>query len=88
MTYMTPERVVNRYDLMDSAYDVPLIDVNPRRNQALKEEITATGCVCADMVRFIWECSVFGGGFKRGLLTAKPLLAIQYESIYLVILAN
>jgi hypothetical protein len=38
---MTPERVVNRYDLMDLAYDVPLIDVNPRRNQALKEEITA-----------------------------------------------
>jgi hypothetical protein len=49
---MTAERVVNLYDLMDSAYDateikahsrklghVPIIDVNPRRDAALKEEL-------------------------------------------------
>ena len=51
---MSSGRVANLYDVMDSAYDVPqihdmsrqlghipLIDVNPRRNQALKQEITA-----------------------------------------------
>jgi hypothetical protein len=51
---MSQVRVVNMYDLMDSAYDVPqihalsrqlghvpLIDVNPRRNQALKAELAA-----------------------------------------------
>jgi transposase len=51
---MSSERVTNLYDVMDSAYDVPqihnmsrqlghipLIDVNPRRNKALKEELTA-----------------------------------------------
>ncbi|SER14956.1 hypothetical protein SAMN05421690_101011 [Nitrosomonas sp. Nm51] len=38
---MTAERAVNLYDLMDSAYDVPLIDVNPRRNPVLKAEIAA-----------------------------------------------
>jgi len=49
---MTAGRVVNLYDLMDSAYDateikahsrklghVPIIDVNPRRDAALKEEL-------------------------------------------------
>ncbi|MCP4407598.1 MAG: transposase, partial [Gammaproteobacteria bacterium] len=49
---MTSGRVTNLYDLMDSAYDaseihdysrqlehVPLIDTNPRRNKALKEEL-------------------------------------------------
>lgn len=49
---MTSRRVSNCYDLMDSAYDapeiheysrrldhVPLIDTNPRRNKALKEEL-------------------------------------------------
>jgi hypothetical protein len=49
---MTAQRVVNLYDLMDSAYDaaeikehsralghVPIIDVNPRRSVALKEEL-------------------------------------------------
>jgi hypothetical protein len=49
---MTAERVQNFYDLMDSAYDVPeieyysrqlnhvpLIDVNPRRNERLKEAL-------------------------------------------------
>jgi len=49
---MTAARVTNLYDLMDSAYDateirehsrslghVPIIDVNPRNNKALKEEI-------------------------------------------------
>ena len=48
---MTAQRVTNRYDLMDSAYDaseiranseslgqVPIIDLNPRRNAALKRE--------------------------------------------------
>jgi Transposase DDE domain/Transposase domain (DUF772) len=51
---ISSERVVNLYDVMDAAYDVPqindmsrqlghvpLIDVNPRRNRALKNEITA-----------------------------------------------
>jgi hypothetical protein len=51
---MSHERVVNLYDLMDAAYDapeirevslslghVPLIDVNPRRNEVLKQEIEA-----------------------------------------------
>ncbi len=49
---MTSQRVTNLYDLMDSAYDapqiheysrqlnhVPLIDTNPRRDKALKEEL-------------------------------------------------
>ena len=49
---MTAQRVTNLYDLMDSAYDapeirayseslghVPIIDVNPRRNSALKREL-------------------------------------------------
>lgn len=51
---MSHGRVTNLYDAMDAAYDVPqihdmsrqlghipLIDVNPRRNQALKNEIAA-----------------------------------------------
>ena len=51
---ITSQRVTNLYDLMDSAYDaeeikkksfelghVPIIDVNPRGNKALKEEIQA-----------------------------------------------
>ena len=51
---MTKERVNNLYDLMDAAYDapiirrysesmghVPIIDVNPRSNTELKEEIKA-----------------------------------------------
>ena len=51
---MTRERVDSLYDLMDSAYDcpaihehskslghVPIIDTNPRRNKALKEELAA-----------------------------------------------
>jgi hypothetical protein len=51
---MSHERVINLYDVMDSAYDVPhihdmsrqlghipLIDVHPRRDQALKNELTA-----------------------------------------------
>jgi transposase len=54
LAHMSQTRVVNLYDLMDSAYDVPqihdvsrqlghvpLIDVHPRRNQALKEELAA-----------------------------------------------
>jgi hypothetical protein len=42
---MTAERLVNLYELMDSAYDgralghVPIIDVNPRRDVALKQEL-------------------------------------------------
>jgi transposase len=56
---MSSERVINLYDVMDSAYDapqihdlsrqlghIPLIDVNPRRNQALKEEIAAENKRC------------------------------------------
>jgi transposase len=48
------QRVTNLYDLMDAAYDapaiknkslelehVPIIDINPRRNKALKEELQA-----------------------------------------------
>lgn len=51
---ISQERVVNLYDLMDAAYDtpaikdksitlghVPIIDTNPRRNKALKEELEA-----------------------------------------------
>lgn len=51
---MTSQRVTNLYDLMDSAYDapiirehsqslghVPIIDINPRRNIKLKEELKA-----------------------------------------------
>lgn len=56
---MSSERVINLYDVMDAAYDapqihemsrqlghVPLIDVNPRRDQALKKEITAENKRC------------------------------------------
>jgi len=51
---ISSQRVTNLYDLMDSAYDakeiknqsielghVPIIDVNPRRDSALKEELKA-----------------------------------------------
>ena len=51
---MSAERTTNCYDLMDSAYDaeavrkysrslghVPLIDINPRRDKALAEELKA-----------------------------------------------
>jgi Transposase DDE domain/Transposase domain (DUF772) len=51
---MTSQRVANLYDLMDSAYDaeaiheysrglghIPIIDVHPRRDAALKEELQA-----------------------------------------------
>ena len=53
------ERVINLYDAMDSAYDVPqvhemsrqlghipLIDVNPRRNQCLRNDIAAENKRC------------------------------------------
>ena len=56
---MSSERVINLYDVMDSAYDVPqihdisrqlghipLIDTNPRRDQALKQEIVAENKRC------------------------------------------
>jgi hypothetical protein len=56
---MSSERVTNLYDVMDSAYDVPhihdmsrqlghipLIDVHPRRDQALKEEIAVENKRC------------------------------------------
>lgn len=52
MATLTDTRVTNLYDLMDSAYDaqqihahsrelghVPLIDINPRRDKVLKEEL-------------------------------------------------
>jgi hypothetical protein len=51
---MTSQRVINLYDLADAAYDspiirersrslghVPIIDINPRRNAKLKEELRA-----------------------------------------------
>jgi transposase len=51
---MTSQRITNLYDLMDSAYDAPIIreyskslghvsiiDINPRRNANLKEELRA-----------------------------------------------
>ena len=56
---MSHERVVNLYDLMDSAYDVPqihdisrqlghvpIIDTHPRRKQALKAELSAENKRC------------------------------------------
>ncbi|WP_256207515.1 transposase [Nitrosomonas marina] len=59
LMHMSDERVINLYDLMGSAYDVlqireacqqlghvSLIDVNPRRNPALKEEIAAENKRC------------------------------------------
>ncbi len=73
LTHMSDERIVNLYDLMDSAYDVPqireisrqlghvpLIDVNPRRNPALKEEIAAENK-------------------RRRLVGHKPAEAIRYH---------
>jgi len=65
-------RVSNLYDLMDSAYDspqihehsknlghVPIIDINPRRNKALKDELAAekkrlnlVGHTTAESVRY------------------------------------
>ena len=51
---MTSQRIVNLYDLMDAAYDAPIIrerskslghvaiiDINTRRNMKLKEELRA-----------------------------------------------
>lgn len=69
---MTAGRLVNLYDLMDSAYDaaeikahsrglghVPIIDVNPRRDAALKKELAQenkrralVGHRAADAVRY------------------------------------
>jgi hypothetical protein len=69
---MTAQRVTNLYDLMDSVYDaeaihahsrslghIPLIDIHPRRDQALKEELQAEekrckllGFCCAEDVRY------------------------------------
>jgi transposase len=56
---MSSERVTNLYDVMDSAYDVPqihdmsrqlghipLIDVHPRRDKALKDELKAENKRC------------------------------------------
>src|SRR3972149_9001123 len=54
LAIMTSRLVTNLYDLMDSAYDapiirehsrslghVPIIDINPRRNTTLREELRA-----------------------------------------------
>jgi hypothetical protein len=54
LAIISNERVTNLYDVMDSAYDVPqihdmsrqlghipLIDVHPRRDKGLKDELTA-----------------------------------------------
>ena len=69
---VTSRRVSNCYDLMDSAYDspqihehskalghVPIIDINPRRNKPLKEELAmeskrrkAAGYKTAEEVRY------------------------------------
>lgn len=69
---MTAGRVINLYDLMDSAYDaaeikahsqalghVPIIDANPRRNVALKQELaleakrqTSAGHRLAEDIRY------------------------------------
>ena len=69
---MTVQRVTNLYDLMDSAYDaeaihehsrslghIPIIDIHPRSDQALKEELQAEekrckllGYRCAEDVRY------------------------------------
>ncbi|MCP5274309.1 MAG: transposase [Burkholderiales bacterium] len=59
LMHMSDERIVSLYDLMDAAYDapqirkvslqlghVPLIDVNPRWNSALKAEIAAENKRC------------------------------------------
>nr|WP_243217370.1 transposase [Methylobacter sp. S3L5C] len=59
LAIISNERVTNLYDVMDSAYDVPqihdmsrqlghipLIDVHPRRDKALKEELTAENKRC------------------------------------------
>jgi len=56
---ISKQRVTNLYDLMDSAYDaplihkhskqlghVPIIDKNPRRNKALKQELDAESKRC------------------------------------------
>ncbi len=61
---MTNQRVTSLYDLMDSAYDapiikehskllshVPIIDINPRSNKKLKEELKAEG-QRADLINF------------------------------------
>ena len=61
---MTNQRVTSLYDLMDSAYDapiikehsktlghVPIIDINPRSNKKLKEELRAEG-QRADLINF------------------------------------
>ena len=61
---MTSQRVTNLYDLMDSAYDapiirehskslghVPIIDINPRRNTQLKEELRAEAR-CFELLHF------------------------------------
>ena len=59
LAQLTSERVINLYDVMDSAYDVPqihdmsrqlghipLIDTNPRRDRVLKNEIAAENKRC------------------------------------------
>jgi hypothetical protein len=61
---LTNQRVTSLYDLMDSAYDapiikehskslghVPVIDINPRSNKKLKEELKAEG-QRADLINF------------------------------------
>ena len=59
LTKMSSERVTNLYDVMDSAYDVPqihdmsrqlghipLIDIHPRRDKALKNQLAAENKRC------------------------------------------
>ncbi|MGO9998302.1 MAG: transposase [Acetobacteraceae bacterium] len=83
---MTAARVTNLYDLMDSAYDdaaikqhsrdhghVPIIDINPRRNAELKQELAQEakrlGCVghrMAEQARYAERSTAerFNGGLK------------------------
>lgn len=64
LAQITNQRVINLYDLMDSAYDspiireyskslghIPIIDVNPRGNKKLKEELSAEKQRC-DIINF------------------------------------
>ena len=63
---MSQQRIINLYDLMDSAYDaapikqysqqlghVPIIDTNPRRDKALKDELSR------------WKRNAVGGPVTR-----------------------
>jgi hypothetical protein len=65
LTAMTSQRIINLYDLMDAAYDAPIIrncsnslgnvaiiDINTRRNMKLKEELRAEARRC-ELLHFV-----------------------------------